>query len=83
MYVTQILHCNVYVLWAGGLQLQNKIFVVFCCICCCYNRLNAAGIDCKSYGCGSTPGCSTPIDKMSELTEFHPGNYIFYGKSIK
>ena len=47
------------------------------------HRLNTAGIDCKSYGCGSTPGCSTPIDKMSALTEFHPGNYIFYGKSVR
>ena len=26
MYVTQILHCNVYVLWVGGIQLQNQIF---------------------------------------------------------
>ena len=32
MYVTQILHCNVKVLWAGGLQLQNKIFVLYCIV---------------------------------------------------
>ena len=43
-------------------------------------RLDEAGVTCKTYGCGSTPSCSTPIGKMSELTEFHPGNYIFYGK---
>ena len=45
-----------------------------------FHRLKAAGIECKTYGCGSTPSCSMPIDKMSCLTEFHPGNYVFYGE---
>lgn len=42
------------------------------------NRLTAAGIECRTYGCGSTPSCTTPIEQMTELTEFHPGNYVFY-----
>ncbi|KAH3787470.1 D-threo-3-hydroxyaspartate dehydratase-like [Dreissena polymorpha] len=41
-------------------------------------RLAAAGIPCARFGCGSTPSCSKPIQDMSMLTEFHPGNYIFY-----
>ncbi|KAL3854651.1 hypothetical protein ACJMK2_013911 [Sinanodonta woodiana] len=42
------------------------------------DRLQKEGIHCKSCGCGSTPSCTNPIDSMSGLTEFHPGNYIFY-----
>ncbi|XP_059161742.1 D-serine dehydratase-like isoform X2 [Physella acuta] len=35
------------------------------------------GITCTS-GVGSTPNCSLPVQENSQLTEFHPGNYIFY-----
>lgn len=41
------------------------------------NRLSEAGVECKSFGTGSTPSCSKPIKCMSGLTEMHPGNYIF------
>ncbi|WAR22480.1 DTHAD-like protein [Mya arenaria] len=41
-------------------------------------RLEADGIPVPRFGCGSTPSCSRPINNMGVLTEFHPGNYIFY-----
>uniref|UniRef100_A0A2C9LN28 D-serine dehydratase-like domain-containing protein n=1 Tax=Biomphalaria glabrata TaxID=6526 RepID=A0A2C9LN28_BIOGL len=34
-------------------------------------------IDC-SIGVGSTPTCSLPLDDNKLLSEFHPGNYVFY-----
>ncbi|KAL3854648.1 hypothetical protein ACJMK2_013909 [Sinanodonta woodiana] len=42
------------------------------------DRIRREGIECKTVGCGSTPSCSKPRKDMSALTEFHPGNYIFY-----
>ena len=42
------------------------------------SRLRAVGIDCKS-SIGSTPSCSHPIKDMGQLSEVHPGNYVFYG----
>ncbi|XP_048590495.1 D-threo-3-hydroxyaspartate dehydratase isoform X2 [Nematostella vectensis] len=42
------------------------------------NRLSAEGIQCKITGIGSTPNCSVPISDYQGLTEFHPGNYVFY-----
>lgn len=41
-------------------------------------RLKAVGITCKS-SIGSTPSCSHPIKDMAQLSEVHPGNYVFYG----
>lgn len=41
-------------------------------------RLKAAGITCKS-SIGSTPSCSHPVKDMAQLSEVHPGNYVFYG----
>ncbi|XP_076804880.1 D-serine dehydratase-like [Clavelina lepadiformis] len=41
-------------------------------------RLKEESITCPVYGIGSTPTCSNPIPVMSKLTEWHPGNYIFY-----
>lgn len=41
-------------------------------------RLSENGIECKSFGCGSTPTCSKPVDGLAALTELHPGNYVFY-----
>lgn len=35
---------------------------------------------CPHASIGSTPSCSHPIPEMSQLTELHPGNYIFYGE---
>ena len=43
------------------------------------NRLRSAGIDCPTVALGSTPSCSQPPESMKGITEFHPGNYIFYG----
>uniref|UniRef100_A0A8C5F4R7 D-serine dehydratase-like domain-containing protein n=1 Tax=Gadus morhua TaxID=8049 RepID=A0A8C5F4R7_GADMO len=40
-------------------------------------KLRAAGINCKS-SIGSTPSCSHPIKDMGQLSEVHPGNYVFY-----
>lgn len=36
---------------------------------------------CPQASIGSTPSCSHPVPEMAELTEVHPGNYIFYGAS--
>nr|XP_038030770.1 D-threo-3-hydroxyaspartate dehydratase-like [Anas platyrhynchos]XP_038030771.1 D-threo-3-hydroxyaspartate dehydratase-like [Anas platyrhynchos] len=40
--------------------------------------LRQAGVPCPQASIGSTPSCSHPVPEMSELTEVHPGNYIFY-----
>lgn len=43
-------------------------------------RLQEAGIECPVVGIGSTPSCSKPPDNLLKgITEFHPGNYVFYG----
>ncbi|KAF2361151.1 D-serine dehydratase-like domain [Trinorchestia longiramus] len=36
------------------------------------------GVRFPSVGVGSTPSCSHPSPLMAQLTELHPGNYIFY-----
>ena len=41
-------------------------------------RLRREGLECPTWGIGSTPSCSHPTDKFSEMTELHPGNYVFY-----
>ena len=45
-------------------------------------RIRAKGIECKTVGVGATPTCSEPPDKkfIEGITEFHPGNYVFYGR---
>lgn len=43
-------------------------------------RLISIGIECKTYGLGSTPVCSQPSEPMRKVTEWHPGCYIFYGR---
>ncbi|XP_054624421.1 D-threo-3-hydroxyaspartate dehydratase isoform X2 [Dunckerocampus dactyliophorus] len=40
-------------------------------------KLKAVGITCKS-SIGSTPSCSHPVQDMAQLSEVHPGNYVFY-----
>ncbi|XP_039404286.1 D-threo-3-hydroxyaspartate dehydratase-like [Corvus cornix cornix] len=40
--------------------------------------LRQAGIPCPQATIGSTPSCSHPVPEMSQLTEVHPGNYLFY-----
>lgn len=45
-------------------------------------RLKDAGITCKS-SIGSTPSCSHPVKDMAQLSEVHPGNYVFYGEYTK
>lgn len=45
-------------------------------------RLKDAGISCKS-SIGSTPSCSHPVKDMAQLSEVHPGNYVFYGGHTK
>jgi len=36
------------------------------------------GISCPRIAIGSTPSCSQPIADMKEISEMHPGNYVFY-----
>ncbi|XP_061853151.1 D-serine dehydratase-like [Colius striatus] len=40
--------------------------------------LRQAGVDCPQATIGSTPSCSHPVPEMAQLTELHPGNYLFY-----
>uniref|UniRef100_A0A673B6H9 Zgc:162816 n=1 Tax=Sphaeramia orbicularis TaxID=375764 RepID=A0A673B6H9_9TELE len=40
-------------------------------------KLKGVGISCKS-SIGSTPSCSHPVQDMAQLSEVHPGNYVFY-----
>ncbi|KAK2519597.1 D-threo-3-hydroxyaspartate dehydratase-like protein isoform B [Columba livia] len=40
--------------------------------------LRRAGVPCPQASMGSTPSCSHPVPEMSQLTELHPGNYLFY-----
>lgn len=42
------------------------------------SKLREAGIKVPVVGTGSTPNCSTADESLSDLDEFHPGNYIFY-----
>ncbi|XP_066919255.1 D-serine dehydratase-like [Clytia hemisphaerica] len=53
------------------------------CLVAFKNKLEAAGIECKTYGIGSTPTCSQPCEAMRQLTEWHPGNYILYDQMQK
>lgn len=41
------------------------------------SRFQCIGLTCI-FGTGSTPTCSLPIELNRELSEFHPGNYIFH-----
>lgn len=41
-------------------------------------QLRSAGVSVRHVGTGSTPCCSHQGDSWSELTEMHPGNYVFY-----
>lgn len=41
-------------------------------------RIKTRGVACPAVGIGSTPTCSHPSPSMRQLTELHPGNYIFY-----
>lgn len=43
-----------------------------------FNKLKEAGINCPIVAIGSTPSCSKPPDDVCGITEFHPGNYVFY-----
>lgn len=43
-----------------------------------YNKLKEAGIVFPVVAIGSTPSCSKPPEDISGITEFHPGNYVFY-----
>ena len=41
-------------------------------------RLEAEGLDCPTWGIGSTPSCSHNSDKFRLMKEMHPGNYTMY-----
>ncbi|XP_026543475.1 uncharacterized protein LOC113425518 [Notechis scutatus] len=41
-------------------------------------QLREGGVPCPKSSIGSTPSCSHPVPAMGELSEVHPGNYIFY-----
>ena len=59
-----------------GLIAEVKRYSQFTLNC----RLQEAGIECPVVGIGSTPSCSKPPDDLLKgITEFHPGNYVFYG----
>ena len=42
------------------------------------DRLKKEGLECPTWGVGSTPSCSHRTEKFSCVTELHPGNYVFY-----
>ncbi|KAJ7322075.1 hypothetical protein JRQ81_018362 [Phrynocephalus forsythii] len=42
------------------------------------DTLQNAGLPCPVSSIGSTPSCSCPVPEMGQLSEVHPGNYIFY-----
>ena len=44
-------------------------------------RLKEAGVEFSVVAIGATPSCSKPPDDIQEINEFHPGNYVFYGRS--
>ncbi|GFS24304.1 proline synthase co-transcribed bacterial protein [Elysia marginata] len=46
-------------------------------LCGLQEKLKKFGVSCK-FGTGSTPTCSLPIEFNRNLSEFHPGAYIFY-----
>lgn len=41
-------------------------------------KLKEAGLECPHWGVGSTPSCSHASNRFENLTEIHPGNYVFY-----
>ena len=41
-------------------------------------RLEAEGLECPTWGIGSTPSCSHNTDKFRLMREMHPGNYAMY-----
>jgi len=45
-------------------------------------RVREAGVKCPSVGLGSTPTASQLSPLMKDVTELHPGNYVFYGETL-
>ena len=41
-------------------------------------RLQQEGLECETWGIGSTPSCCSDSDMFSTMTEMHPGNYVMY-----
>ena len=41
-------------------------------------RLEDEGLECPTWGIGSTPSCSHSTDKFRMMKEMHPGNYAMY-----
>ena len=41
-------------------------------------RLESEGLECETWGIGSTPSCSSDSAMFSSMTEIHPGNYVMY-----
>ena len=41
-------------------------------------RLGDEGLECPTWGIGSTPSCSHNTDKFRLMKEMHPGNYAMY-----
>ena len=67
-------HCH------GAEEIKNSSAAAWGRLIDLANRIRAKGIECKNVGIGSTPGCSQPPDQkyVEGITEFHPGNYVFY-----
>jgi len=42
------------------------------------DKLKTAGLECRTWGVGSTPSCSHTSKVFENLTEIHPGNYVLY-----
>nr|XP_028606737.1 uncharacterized protein LOC114607579 isoform X1 [Podarcis muralis]XP_028606738.1 uncharacterized protein LOC114607579 isoform X1 [Podarcis muralis] len=42
------------------------------------DQLKEAGVSCSICSIGSTPSCSHPVPEMAQLSEVHPGNFLFY-----
>ena len=62
------------------ISLFHTILIVSYAFLC---RLREAGVESPVVAVGSTPSCSKPPDDIEGVTEFHPGNYIFYGTVAK
>lgn len=42
------------------------------------DQLKAQGIPCDDISIGATPTASLPGNKVKDITEIHPGNFVFY-----
>jgi len=48
------------------------------CVLSLVASLQKEGLQCPTWGIGSTPSCSHNTDKFKKMKEIHPGNYVLY-----